>query len=170
LLRNDVPVYTAEEIVFRLGPEIASHGPRGGIEALERMLSIGIRWDVFPRVIWGGRADNFTMNVWFLALPRVSDWLRRDGVDIAREIDRVCVTTVVVLDNLRRVALWLWWDLAFPPNEWAFDDVPGLQGPVFEYEAAVKVRQEKDSVQDNNTEGNAQDAASNLSTGPVVQL
>lgn len=80
------------------------------------------------------------------------------------------MATVVVLDDLRRVAIWLWWNLAFPPKEWAFDDFSGLQGPVFEYEAAIKVRQEKDSGQDNNTESDAQDAAGNLSTGPVVQF
>jgi hypothetical protein len=51
LLGNDVTVNTAEEIVFRLGPEIASRVPGGGVEVLERMFCIGVTGDMFPGVV-----------------------------------------------------------------------------------------------------------------------
>ena len=51
LLGNHVTVNTAEEIVFRLGPEIASRVPGAGIEVLERMFCIGVPADMFPGVV-----------------------------------------------------------------------------------------------------------------------
>ena len=69
-----------------------------------------------------------------------------------------------------RVTFWLWRDGASLPQKRALDYLPGLQSPVFQDESSIEEGKEEDCIDCDNTESDAEDTASDLTTGPIIQL
>ena len=80
------------------------------------------------------------------------------------------MAAVVVLDDFFAMVCWLWWYWASLPQKWALDDLPRLQSPIFEDESTVEEWQEKDGVDRDNAESDAENTSSDLTTGPIIQL
>lgn len=85
-----------------------------------------------------------------------------------RAVARVVVAALVVLHDL--VALWGGRHLSPGPEEWTLDDLPVLDCPVVEGHTPVQERKEKHGVDEHDATGHTEDAAEDLTGGPIIEI